>query len=189
DQVHQLPTLGARQKRRVEKHVSGAVLCGELEILAGRLIELSETRSHGRSFSCPVGIVAAGAKTGLGRRILGGDSARAALLRGIDLMADLLRPTLGPLPRTVAITRLVGNEPPEMLDSGATIARRTIQLADPFEDMGGMLVRHLAWRVFERVGDGSTTAAVRAQSLVRAGGAYIAAGGNPVAVRRGIECG
>ena len=86
-------------------------------------------------------------------------------------MARLLRPTLGPLSRTVAITRLTGvSQGPEVLDSGALIARRTIQLADPFEDMGGMLIRHLAWRVFERAGDGTATAAVLAQSLITSPG-------------------
>ena len=71
----------------------------------------------------------------------------------------------------------------------ATIARRTIQLGDPFEDMGGMLIRHLVWRVFEREGDGGATAAVLTQSIVREGVRYIAAGGNPVLMRRGIERG
>jgi chaperonin GroEL len=122
-------------------------------------------------------------------RILHGRRARTALLRGIDRMTSLLRPTLGPLPRTVAISPLVGSRPPEILDSGAIIARRTIQLADPFEDMGGMLVRHLAWRVYDRVGDGSATAAVLAQGLVETGARYVAAGGNPVSVIRGMECG
>jgi chaperonin GroEL len=123
------------------------------------------------------------------RRILNGPSARAALVRGIDLMTNLLRPTLGPLPRTVAISPILGSQPPEILDSAAVIARRTVQLTDPFEDMGGMLVRHLAWRVFDRVGDGSATAAVLAQALVHAGARYIAAGGNPVSVMRGMQCG
>ena len=65
---------------------------------------------------------------GQGRRILNGPAARAALLRGMDLMTSLLRPTLGPLPRTVAISALVGSQAPEILDSAAIIARRTIQL-------------------------------------------------------------
>jgi chaperonin GroEL len=123
------------------------------------------------------------------RRILAGPAAAAALLRGMDRMTRLLRPTLGPLPRTVAIDRLVGSDPPEILDNAATIARRTLQLADPFEDMGGMLIRHLVWRVFEREGDGGATAAVLTQSLVHAGVQYVAAGGNPVMVRRGMERG
>jgi chaperonin GroEL len=121
------------------------------------------------------------------RRIVQGESARAALLRGADRMAALLRPTLGPVARTVAIGRMIGSDPPEILDSGATIARRTHQLADPFEDMGAMLIRHAAWRTHDRVGDGSATAAVLAQALLRSGLGYLAAGGNPVAVRRGLE--
>ena len=125
----------------------------------------------------------------MSRRILYGRSARAALLRGVDRMTNLLRPTLGPLPRTVAISPILGSQPPEILDSGAIIARRTIQLADPFEDMGGMLVRHLAWRVFDRVGDGSATAAVLAQALVQTGARYIAAGGSAVSVIAGMHCG
>lgn len=107
----------------------------------------------------------------------------------MDRMTSLVRPTLGPVARTVAIQRLVGSQPPEILDSAATIVRRTIQLADPFEDMGGMLIRHLVWRVFEREGDGGATAAVLTQSLVHAGTRYVAAGGNPVLVRRGMERG
>src|SRR5437868_9121515 len=105
-------------------------------------------------------------------------------------MTALLRPTLGPLPRTVAIARIAEyNEPPEILDNAAVIARRTIQLADPFETMGAMLVRHLAWRVFDQAGDGAATAAVLAQALAHAGARYIAAGGNSVLVRRGMERG
>ena len=64
---------------------------------------------------------------------------------------------------------MIGNDPPEVLDSGATIARRTIQLADPFEDMGAMLIRHTAWCLHETVGDGSATAAVIAHALLRCG--------------------
>src|SRR4051812_18301301 len=89
---------------------------------------------------------------------LEGPAARAALLRGVDRMAALLRPTLGPVGRTVAVARIVGQEPPEILDSAATIARRMIQLADPFEDVGAMLLRHLVGQVHERVGDGTATA-------------------------------
>src|SRR5438067_483695 len=104
-------------------------------------------------------------------------------------MSALLRPTLGPLPRTVAIGRLVGGEPPEILDNAAVIARRTIQLADPFETMGAMLVRDLAWRVYDQAGDGAATAAVLAQALAHAGARHAAAGGNPVLVRHGMERG
>src|SRR5438132_1176505 len=123
------------------------------------------------------------------RRILSGQPAHAALLRGVDRMTGLLRPTLGPLPRTVAIGRLSGlSQGPEILDSGAVIARRTLQLADPFEDMGAMLIRHLAWRVHERAGDGSATASVIAHRLMRASERYLAAGFSAMSIRRGIQC-
>ena len=104
-------------------------------------------------------------------------------------MTGLLRPTLGPVARTVAVAPIVGNGPPEILDSAATIARRTVQLADPFEDMGGMIVRHLVWRVFEEAGDGTATAAVLARGLMHAAATAVAAGGSPVPIRRGIEVG
>jgi chaperonin GroEL len=116
-------------------------------------------------------------------------ASRAALLRGMDMMTGLLRPTLGPAARTVAIARIVGSDPPEVLDSAATIARRTIQLEYPFEDMGAMLVRQMVWKVFEEVGDGAATAAVIAQRLVHAANRYVAAGGNAMLLKRGIERG
>ncbi len=118
-----------------------------------------------------------------------GDAARGALLRGADRMVRLVRPTLGPLPRTVAVAPIVGSEPPEMLDSGGIIARRTLELADPFDDMGFKLLRHLAWRVFDQVGDGSATAVVLAESLLRQTTDAVGAGADAVAVRRGLERG
>jgi chaperonin GroEL len=121
--------------------------------------------------------------------ILYAPHARAALLRGMDLMAGLMRPTLGPAARTVAIAPIGDSGVPEILDSAATIARRTIQLADPFEDMGAMLVRDLALRVSEEVGDGAATAAILATEVVRAAARCVAAGYSPVSLRQGIERG
>src|ERR1700736_5456799 len=121
------------------------------------------------------------------RRILYGSQSRAALIRGIDQMAGLVSPTLGPTAGTVAIDSLV-SKTPEVLDSGATIARRTIQLADPFEDMGGMLVRHLLLTVFERVGDGTATTAVLTRALVHQIELHLAHGGNARELERGLNC-
>jgi chaperonin GroEL len=121
--------------------------------------------------------------------ILRAPAARQALLRGIQQMAALMRPTLGPVARTVAISPIGDNGPPEVLDSAATIAQRTLQLPDPFEDMGAMIIRHVALRVFERVGDGAATAAVLAEALVQAASPCLAAGYSPAALRRGIERG
>jgi chaperonin GroEL len=87
----------------------------------------------------------------------------------------------------VAITRVSNvNSEPELFDNGALIARRTLQLADPFEDMGAMLIRHVVWQVHERAGDGTATAAVLAQSLMHAGARLIAAGHAPVGIQSGI---
>jgi chaperonin GroEL len=118
--------------------------------------------------------------------MLYGEEARTTLLRGMEQMTRLLRPTLGPVARTVAVASLL-NGNPEILDDGATIARRTIELSDPFESIGAMIVRHVAWRVHETVGDGATTAAVIATRLMAEAVRVIAAGASPVGVRRGIE--
>jgi chaperonin GroEL len=108
----------------------------------------------------------------------------------MDRMTRLVAPTLGPLPRTVALTRVTSvNDPPEILDSAAVIARRTIELADPFENMGAMLVRHLAWRVHEGAGDGAATAAVLARALMRTGSGLVAAGYSPISIQSGIRHG
>jgi chaperonin GroEL len=122
-------------------------------------------------------------------RMLEGAAAEAALLRGMERMTCLLRPTLGPLPRRVAIAPIMSRQPPEMLDNAATIARRMVQLPDHFEDMGAMMVRHMVWRVFEQVGDGTASAAVLASCLARAALRYTRFGGNPVGVNRGIRRG
>ncbi len=121
--------------------------------------------------------------------VLGGDAARTALLRGIDVMAAVVGPTLGPLARTVVIAGQFPTDPPEILDHAATIMRRTIQIGDPFADMGAMLIRHLAWTVFERAGDGAATAVTLAHALIHAAATPIAADADPMALRRGIERG
>jgi len=121
--------------------------------------------------------------------ILQAPAGRSALIRGMTRMTRLLRVTLGPHARTVMIAPLIGQRPPEILDSAAVIARRMTGVGDYFEDMGAMLVRHLCWKVYERVGDGVATAAVLTQALVERAETYIAAGGSPVPIRRGIELG
>lgn len=121
------------------------------------------------------------------RFVLGAPQSRQALLRGMDQMIGLLRPTLGPAGRTVAVQGLSKTSAPEILDSAATIARRTIQLENPWEDMGGMIVRQMAWTIFEEVGDGAATAAVLCQAVMHEANRLIVAGGNPMIVKRGIE--
>jgi len=121
------------------------------------------------------------------RIILQAPAGRAALIRGMVRMARLLRVTLGPVARTVIVEPMVQPRTPEVLDSAATIARRLTGVGDPFEDMGAMIVRHLAWRVFEQVGDGVATSAVLTQAIVEQAHVYLTAGGNPVDVKRGLE--
>jgi chaperonin GroEL len=118
-----------------------------------------------------------------------GAAARAALLRGAGQLAALIAPTLGPIARTVAIGPLVGNDPPEVLDSAATIARRTIELADPFENAGAMLLRELVLRAVEQAGDGGATAAVLAQALLQDGGRLVAGGVEVARLCVGLRCG
>lgn len=115
---------------------------------------------------------------------------REQLQRGVDTMVNLLRVTLGPKARTVVIAPVVASSsPPEVLNDGATIARRVTDLPGQVENCGAMLVRQLAWRVREDVGDGSTTAAVIAQSLLAESNRYIASGGNVMMIKQGIEQG
>jgi len=104
-------------------------------------------------------------------------------------MSRLAALTYGPTPRTVAIQRLVGSGPPEILDSAATIARRTIELPDAFENAGAMLVRDTLLRVQERVGDGSAMTAVLLHRLLLESARYLAGGGDPAELRSGLEAG
>jgi chaperonin GroEL len=109
-------------------------------------------------------------------------------MRGIELLTRLVEPTLGPLPRIVLVEPVTGDRP-EPLDSAATITRRVYQLASPAENVGAMLLRHLTWRVFEAVGDGTATAAVITRSLLHEAHRVIAAGADPISFRRGLELG
>jgi len=109
-------------------------------------------------------------------------------IEGIDQLANALRPTLGPLPRTVAIQPMLLHHPPEILDNGATIARRIIALPDPTADVGAMLLRHTLSKVHGQVGDGTATAAVLFQRIVHEGMRYITANAsNPMRLRYGLE--
>jgi chaperonin GroEL len=124
------------------------------------------------------------------KRVYFGLPARRALLRGIEKMARLVKPTLGPMARNVAIQPLTGdNKSPELLDDGGTILRRVIELPLHYENMGAMLIRQLAWKVKEEVGDGTATAVVLAEAVMKEATRYIEAGGNPMIIRRGIEKG
>ena len=110
--------------------------------------------------------------------------ARARLEHGVNALADAVKVTLGPKGRNAVLEKLTG--PPTITNDGVTIARE-IQLADPFANMGAQLVKEVAMKTNGVVGDGTTTATVLAQAMVREGLRAVDAGANPMRLRRGIE--
>ena len=106
-----------------------------------------------------------------------------SLQRGINLIVEAIRPTLGPIPRTVAVSQALDNKPPDLLDKGGLIARRISDLPDRDADMGAMLLRQMLWQLYEDCGDGTATAAVIFQSISNDGLKYLAAGGNAMRLR------
>ena len=113
----------------------------------------------------------------------GGD-ARQRMLRGVDILADAVKVTLGPKGRNVVIDKSFGA--PRITKDGVTVAKE-IELADKFENMGAQMVREVASKTNDLAGDGTTTATVLAQSIVREGVKAVAAGLNPMDLRRGID--
>ena len=111
------------------------------------------------------------------------------MLRGIDFLAEAIRPTLGPFPRLVATATIDSSRSPELLDDGGTIARRMIQLPDRDEDIGAMYLRHLLWRVREDCGDGAATAAVLFSEVIHQGVRHIVDGGHAMLLRASLEKG
>ena len=113
-----------------------------------------------------------------------GAEARALLLAGVDQLAEAVKSTLGPKGRNVILEKITGS--PVVTNDGVTIARE-IHLKNQFENMGAQLVKEAAIKTNDIVGDGTTTATVIAQAIVRSGFLAIAAGANPVLVKRGID--
>ena len=113
----------------------------------------------------------------------GGD-ARARMLRGVDILADAVKVTLGPKGRNVVIDKSFGA--PRITKDGVTVAKE-IELADKFENMGAQMVREVASKTNDVAGDGTTTATVLAQSIVREGAKGVAAGMNPMDLKRGVD--
>ena len=112
------------------------------------------------------------------------EEARRALERGTNAVADAVRVTLGPKGRNVVLDKKWGA--PTITKDGVTVAKE-IELEDPYENMGAQLVREVASKTNDVAGDGTTTATVLAQAIVREGLRYVAAGGNPMIVKKGIE--
>ncbi len=112
------------------------------------------------------------------------EEARAAMKRGIDTVADTVGVTLGPRGRNVVLDKKFG--PPQVCSDGVTIAKE-IELEEPFENMGAQLLKEAASKTNDVAGDGTTTATVLAQAIIHEGFKNIAAGANPMALKRGIE--
>ena len=110
--------------------------------------------------------------------------ARARMLRGVDILADAVKVTLGPKGRNVVIDKSFGA--PRITKDGVTVAKE-IELEDKFENMGAQMVREVASKTNDKAGDGTTTATVLAQAIVREGAKYVAAGMNPMDLKRGVD--
>jgi chaperonin GroEL len=110
--------------------------------------------------------------------------ARARMLRGVDILADAVKVTLGPKGRNVVIEKSFGA--PRITKDGVTVAKE-IELEDKFENMGAQMVREVASKTNDTAGDGTTTATVLAQAIVREGAKYVAAGMNPMDLKRGVD--
>ena len=120
----------------------------------------------------------------MAKQILFGEDARKALQRGIDQLADTVKVTIGPKGRNVVLDKKYGA--PLITNDGVTIAK-DIELDDPFENMGAQLVKEVATKTNDAAGDGTTTATLLAQAFVREGLKNLAAGANPMVMRKGMS--
>jgi chaperonin GroEL len=120
----------------------------------------------------------------MAKQIVYGDQARQAVLRGINQLADAVKVTLGPKGRNVILDKSFGS--PTITKDGVTVAKE-IDLKDPLENMGAQMAREVASKTSDIAGDGTTTATVLAQAIYREGAKNVAAGANPMEIKRGIE--
>ena len=120
----------------------------------------------------------------MAKQIKTGDDARRALEKGVNTLADTVKITLGPKGRNVVLDKKYGT--PLITNDGVTIAKE-IELDDPFENMGAQIVKEVSTKTNDVAGDGTTTACLLAQAIIREGLKNVAAGANPMVVRKGIE--
>jgi chaperonin GroEL len=120
----------------------------------------------------------------MAKQIIYGGDARAALLRGVDKLAEAVKTTLGPKGRNVVLDKKFGS--PTITKDGVTVAKE-IELKDAYENMGAQMVREVASKTSDVAGDGTTTATILAQSIFREGVKLVSAGNNPMAIKRGID--
>jgi chaperonin GroEL len=112
------------------------------------------------------------------------EEARRSMERGVNILADTVKVTLGPKGRNVVLSKTFGS--PQITNDGVTIARE-IELSDPYENMGAQLVKEVATKTNDVAGDGTTTATLLAQAIIREGLKNVAAGANPMILKKGIE--
>src|SRR6188508_1042374 len=120
----------------------------------------------------------------MAKQIVHGEESRAAILRGVNQLADAVKITLGPKGRNVVLGKSYGS--PTITKDGVTVAKE-IDLKDAMENMGAQMVREVASKTSDVAGDGTTTATVLAQAIYREGVKTVAAGANPMALKRGID--
>jgi chaperonin GroEL len=120
----------------------------------------------------------------MAKQVIHGEESRAAILRGVNQLADAVKITLGPKGRNVVLDKKFGS--PTITKDGVTVAKE-IELKDSLENMGAQMVREVASKTSDIAGDGTTTATVLAQSIFREGVKTVAAGANPMALKRGID--
>src|SRR6202163_2141665 len=120
----------------------------------------------------------------MAKQIVHGEESRAAILRGVNQLADAVQITLGTKGRNVVLGKSYGS--PTITKDGVTVAKE-IDLKDPLENMGAQMVREVASKTSDTAGDGTTTATVLAQAIYREGAKNVAAGANPMDIKRGIE--
>jgi len=118
------------------------------------------------------------------KQVLFGDDARVRIVRGVNILANAVKTTLGPKGRNVVLERSFGA--PTVTKDGVSVAKE-IELKDKFENIGAQLVKEVASKTSDNAGDGTTTATVLAQSIVVEGLKYVAAGINPMDLKRGID--
>ena len=120
----------------------------------------------------------------MAKQIVYGEQSRQAILRGVNQLADAVKVTLGPKGRNVVLDKKFGS--PTITKDGVSVAKE-IELKDRFENMGAQMVKEVASKTSDVAGDGTTTATVLAQSIVREGMKFVAAGMNPMDLKRGID--
>src|SRR5437016_12553646 len=120
----------------------------------------------------------------MAKQIVHGEDSRQAILRGVNLLADAVKITLGPKGRNVVLDKKFGS--PVITKDGVTVAKE-IELKDPLENMGAQMVKEVASKTSDVAGDGTTTANVLAQAIFREGAKLVAAGNNPMEIKRGID--